>query len=113
MRDPSAGTFAELAAAELTYRQAGATRDGSLPAGYDHVVRDVVIGSGRGHSARGEESFVVELAAGGDVRFRIRAFSRPASLPARMGGPVTRLAQTWVTDRYVAAARRLARGAAR
>ncbi|BCJ40701.1 DUF1990 domain-containing protein [Actinoplanes ianthinogenes] len=170
----------ELATAELTYQQVGATRDDALPAGYDRVRRDVVVGHGReafnraaagvfdwrmhreaglapissaeratpgavvvlraglgpvrltipcrvvytvvedrrrgfaygtlpGHPERGEEAFLVELAADGAVWIRIRAFSRPASLPARAGGPLTRLAQRYATNRYVAAARRLSR----
>ena len=44
-----------------------------------------------------------------DVRFQIRAFSRPATLPARAGGPLSRLVQQYVTDRYVEALRRLSR----
>lgn len=66
-----------------------------------------------GHPERGEESFELELAGAGEVRLRIRAFSRPATLLARAGGPVTRLVQDRVTDRYVAAIRALAGGPAR
>jgi uncharacterized protein (UPF0548 family) len=164
-----------LAGADLTYAEVGATRDESLPGGYGHVVRDVLVGSGAavfrrmadrllgwdvhraaglavtgsgdraapgvvvllrlaglripcrvvytidetdrqgfaygtlpGHPERGEEAFLVTLTEGGDVRFRIRAFSRPATLPARLGGPLTRLAQQYATDRYVKAACRIA-----
>jgi uncharacterized protein (UPF0548 family) len=66
-----------------------------------------------GHPERGEEAFLVTITGGGDVHFRIHAFSRPAMLPARWGGPLTRLLQQYVTDRYVAAARRTARHDAR
>ncbi|GIJ46140.1 hypothetical protein Val02_30260 [Virgisporangium aliadipatigenens] len=174
-------TLAELAAAPLTYREVGATRDGALPAGYGHVRRDVVIGHGveafaraadgllgwrmhraagldcrasapraatgvvvllrtgprplllnvpcrvvhtveeptrrgfaygtlPGHPERGEEAFEVVLAEDGEVRFRIRAFSRPATLLARACGPLTRLAQRYVTNRYVRAMRTIASG---
>jgi uncharacterized protein (UPF0548 family) len=62
-----------------------------------------------GHPEKGEEAFVVTITDGTDVHFRIRAFSRPATLPARLGGPLTRLAQQYATDRYVKAACRIAR----
>ncbi|MDT4987285.1 MAG: hypothetical protein QOI74_1379 [Micromonosporaceae bacterium] len=169
--------LAALAAAELTYREQGATR-GALPAGYDHVHRDVSVGTGRaafdravdglfgwhmhrgagmavaasaptaapgvvvalrvgwgplsllvpcrvvyrveepacrgfaygtlpGHPERGEEAFLVRLRSDGDVRLIITAFSRPASVTARVGGPLTRKVQARYTDRYVRALRRL------
>jgi uncharacterized protein (UPF0548 family) len=63
-----------------------------------------------GHPERGEEAFVVELTPAGDVRLSIRAFSRPARLIARLGGPAGRAVQRWVTARYVRALRRLANG---
>ena len=178
MWDISAETFAALAAAELTYQEVGATRDASLPPGYGHAFRDVVVGTGHdafelaaegllswqmhrvaglapvstaeiatpgaivvlragfrplhltipcrviyteegsdrrgfaygtlpGHPEQGEEAFFVDLTDTGDVHFRIRAFSRPASPLARVGGPVTRLVQAYATNRYVTATRRL------
>jgi uncharacterized protein (UPF0548 family) len=61
-----------------------------------------------GHPARGEEAFTVRLTEDGDVRARVRAFSRPATLLARAGGPVTRLAQRYTARRYLRALRRLA-----
>lgn len=61
-----------------------------------------------GHPARGEEAFVVEWADDDGVYLMIRAFSRPATLLARLGGPVTRWVQNIATDRYVRALRRLA-----
>lgn len=56
-----------------------------------------------GHPERGEEAFVVELRDNGAVAFTITAFSRPATLLARLGGPVTRVIQSRVTNRYLKA----------
>ncbi len=61
-----------------------------------------------GHPARGEEAFTVRLTDEGEVRARVRAFSRAASLLARAGGPVTRLAQRYTARRFIRALRRLA-----
>jgi uncharacterized protein (UPF0548 family) len=61
-----------------------------------------------GHPERGEEAFTLRLTPDGDVRARVRAFSRPATLLARAGGPVTRLAQRYAARRYIGALRRLA-----
>jgi uncharacterized protein (UPF0548 family) len=58
-----------------------------------------------GHPESGEESFVVEQWPDGAVTIEIRAFSRPASLLARLGGPATRAVQRHVTERYLAALR--------
>jgi uncharacterized protein (UPF0548 family) len=63
-----------------------------------------------GHPERGEEAMIATLGGDGDVWFEIRAFSRPATWYARLGGPVGRFVQDRVTDRYVAAAQRLAAG---
>jgi uncharacterized protein (UPF0548 family) len=40
-------TLTELAGAELTYPEVGASRDDPLPSGYGHVRRDVTLGHGR------------------------------------------------------------------
>lgn len=72
--------------------------------------RGFAYGTLPGHPERGEEAFVVTLRPGGDVRLVIRAFSRHASLPARAGGPLTRMVQGYVTDRYARALRRIAQG---
>lgn len=53
-----------------------------------------------GHPERGEEAFVVEQSTGGAV-FKIAAFSQPAELLARVGGPITRGIQLRATRRYL------------
>ncbi len=60
-----------------------------------------------GHPASGEEAFVVEWVDDDGVYLSIRAFSRPATVAARLGGPVVRRIQDIVTNRYVSAMRRL------
>ncbi|MEV6342628.1 DUF1990 domain-containing protein [Actinoplanes sp. NPDC051851] len=72
--------------------------------------RGFAYGTLDGHPECGEEAFLVETGAAGAVRFRIRAFSRPATLLARTGGALTRRVQELVTDRYVHALRAAARG---
>jgi uncharacterized protein (UPF0548 family) len=170
-----------LARLPLTYPEVGATRSGRLPEGYDHLVREVVVGSGPevferaaaavlawgaqrgiglqvradgpasavgttvvltaglpwlgydiparvvwaetdgdlrgfgygtlpGHPESGEEAFTVRLGPSGDVAFGTRTFSRLATPLARLGGPVSRLAQRAAAEGYVAAIRRAARG---
>lgn len=69
-------------------------------------------GTRRGHPESGEECFLVRLDANGGVWFEIRAFSRPVAWYARLGASVTTRLQQAVTDRYVAAARALARDSA-
>ena len=54
-----------------------------------------------GHPESGEEAFLVELGDDDQVTFTITAFSRPASMLARMGGPISVVAQRWVTNRYL------------
>lgn len=54
-----------------------------------------------GHPESGEESFVASLGEDGEVRVTITAFSRPSSLLARAGGPVSRAIQRWATNRYL------------
>jgi uncharacterized protein (UPF0548 family) len=41
-----------------------------------------------GHQAKGEEAFTVERDADGRVWFAVTAFSVPARLPMRLGGPI-------------------------
>lgn len=71
--------------------------------------RGFAYGTLPGHPESGEEAFVLHLTAGGTVRFRITAFSRPATALARIGGPLTSLAQELVTAAYVRSMRELAR----
>jgi uncharacterized protein (UPF0548 family) len=61
-----------------------------------------------GHPESGEEAFLVEWANDDSVVFTILAFSRHAALWARLAGPIVRLGQNFVTERYVKALRRLA-----
>jgi uncharacterized protein (UPF0548 family) len=70
-----------------------------------HVVdepgrRGFAYGTLRGHPESGEELFVLEQAADGEVTLRITAFSRPRSWLARASGPAGRLVQRWITRRY-------------
>ncbi|MFC0439490.1 DUF1990 family protein [Kutzneria buriramensis] len=56
-----------------------------------------------GHPESGEEAFIVERNADGTASFTVTAFSKPATLLARLGGPFPRMAQNLVTDRYLRA----------
>lgn len=56
-----------------------------------------------GHPECGRESFVVDIGDDEAVWFTVRATSRPAAWYARIGAPVTRLAQRMITRRYLAA----------
>ncbi|QKE82867.1 DUF1990 domain-containing protein [Arthrobacter sp. NEB 688] len=56
-----------------------------------------------GHPEAGEERFLVERLDDGRLRFRITAVSRPASLLARLAGPLGRAGQRWMTRRYLRA----------
>ena len=58
-------------------------------------------GSLPGHPESGEELFVVHRDDRGGVGFTVSAFSRPATLLARAGGPLTRWVQDRMTDRYL------------
>jgi uncharacterized protein (UPF0548 family) len=69
----------QLADAPFTYTEVGATRDGDLPAGYDHLQRCEVVGSGRGDFDRASAA-VFRWAAQRGVGLRIQA-SGPASTP--------------------------------
>jgi uncharacterized protein (UPF0548 family) len=65
--------------------------------------RGFAYGTLPGHPERGEEAFVVEQREDGSVVFTITAFSRPATVAARAAGPLGRLLQHYVTQRYLAA----------
>ena len=66
-------------------------------------VQGFAYGTLPGHPESGEEAFRVELRPDGAVVCRIIAFSRPVTLPARLGGPLATLTQSWVTGRYLRA----------
>ncbi|NEB77171.1 DUF1990 domain-containing protein [Streptomyces sp. SID14478] len=79
-----------------------------IPCRVVRVVRDgdrtgFAYGTLPGHPECGEEAFLVERDADGTVWFRVRAFSRPGRWYARVGGPVARAVQSWVTRRYLRA----------
>lgn len=65
--------------------------------------RGFVYGTLPGHPESGEESFVIERHDDGTLVFTVEAVSRPASLLARLGGPVTRKVQSATADRYLRA----------
>jgi uncharacterized protein (UPF0548 family) len=65
-------------------------------------------GTRKGHPVRGEEGFYAEYTADGRLIFRVSAYSVPASALYRLGAPVLRLVQRYVTVRYLRAARELA-----
>jgi uncharacterized protein (UPF0548 family) len=56
-----------------------------------------------GHPESGEEAFVVKREADGTVVFEVTAFSRPATLLAKAGGPIARVVQRLMTARYLSA----------
>lgn len=53
------------------------------------------------HPEVGEEAFLLERSASGQVTFRVRAFSRPGHLLTRLGGPVATLVQRQTAGRYL------------
>lgn len=71
--------------------------------------RGFAYGTLPGHPESGEELFVLQRHRDGRITFTISAFSKAATLPARLGGPVTRCVQDVMTRRYLAALDRLAR----
>jgi uncharacterized protein (UPF0548 family) len=54
-----------------------------------------------GHPERGEEAFHVTVDTDGTVSFEVVAFSRPADLVSRLGGPLSRATQAVATRRYL------------
>ncbi|WP_195210366.1 DUF1990 family protein [Actinomarinicola tropica] len=55
------------------------------------------------HPEEGEEAFLVERGAAGEVRFRVVAWSRARWWPARLAGPVARRLQVRALRRYLTA----------
>jgi uncharacterized protein (UPF0548 family) len=61
-----------------------------------------------GHPEIGEESFIVELAPSGQVRFALRSFSKPATALGRATVPLGHAMQRFIVVRYVHALRAIA-----
>lgn len=66
--------------------------------------RGFAYGTLPGHPERGEEAFVLRRAEDGTITFEITAFSRPANVVVRLGGPLGARVQDYVTGRYLHAA---------
>jgi uncharacterized protein (UPF0548 family) len=67
--------------------------------------RGFAYGTLAGHPESGEECFTVTLTADNRVVADVVAFSRPALWWTRSAGPLVRLTQRWMTDRYIRALR--------
>lgn len=87
---PFPGVGCAVAPARVVYVLAEATRAG------------FAYGTLPGHPERGEEAFVV-VRDGGRIVFRVLAFSRPADVLARLGGPVARMVQVRTIRAYLRA----------
>jgi uncharacterized protein (UPF0548 family) len=66
--------------------------------------RGFAYGTLAGHPESGEEAFVVGQEGDGTVWLTINAFSRPATMLARVAGPLGRAIQQQITSRYLRAA---------
>jgi uncharacterized protein (UPF0548 family) len=64
-----------------------------------------------GHPVHGEEAFLVERDAAGDVWFDLVAYSRPAAWGARLAGRAGDMAQRWFAARYARSVRQAAAAA--
>ena len=69
--------------------------------------RGFAYGTLPGHPEAGEERFLLEQIDDGRIVLTITAYSKPASTLARLGGPVSRAAQSFMTQRYLRALDRL------
>jgi uncharacterized protein (UPF0548 family) len=67
-------------------------------------------GTLRGHPESGEEAFIVDIGEADDVWFTVRAFTRPGTLLTRISGPLGRVAQRLIAQRYIKAMRHLSAG---
>ena len=65
--------------------------------------RGFAYGTLTGHPESGEEAFILTLGARDRVTFTVKAFSRPATLLTRLGGPLVPLVQHAVITRYLSA----------
>ena len=63
--------------------------------------RGFAYGTLPGHPESGEESFIVSIGYDDIVTFTVQAFSRPGGMLTRVAGPVARMVQRGITDRYV------------
>jgi uncharacterized protein (UPF0548 family) len=88
-----AGMYA-TSACRVVYRIAEASRYG------------FAYGTLADHPVAGEERFVIEQAANGDVTLELCAFSRPSSLLFRLARPIARRKQLAMGAAYAAALRR-------
>jgi uncharacterized protein (UPF0548 family) len=59
-----------------------------------------------GHPEQGEEAFIVSMSPDKDVRFEIKAFSRPGDPLVRLSGPIGRAVQKGGTGGYLRALQR-------
>ena len=71
--------------------------------------RGFAYGTLPGHPESGEEAFLIERGPDGSLQATVAAFSRPATLLSRLGGPGTRLVQRVMAARYLRAPDRPAR----
>jgi uncharacterized protein (UPF0548 family) len=76
----------------------------------DDSVFGFAYGTLPGHPERGEEAFHAARNEAGQVEFRIVAFSRPASVLARVGSPASRAIQRRITTAYLEGVRRFVLG---
>lgn len=63
--------------------------------------RGFAYGTLTGHPESGEEAFILHHRADGRTDFTVSAFSRPASLITKLGGPLATQAQHLMTCRYL------------
>lgn len=63
--------------------------------------RGFAYGTLPGHAECGEEAFVLDRREDGAITFTVTAFSRPASLLAKLAGPLGGLVQNAMTARYL------------
>jgi uncharacterized protein (UPF0548 family) len=65
--------------------------------------RGFAYGTLPGHPESGEEAFILEQRDDGTTALNIIAFSRPASILAKLAGPIGRIVQDAMTTRYLRA----------
>ena len=65
--------------------------------------RGFAYGTLPGHPERGEEAFIVTHEPDDSVTLTVIAFSRPATMLTKLGNPVARAVQAYVTRRYLRA----------